>query len=58
MSERGTPDIFICKNEPIDRAEHLVLSERDSLKVLHRLENPPKPTDRLIRAGMSRQILA
>jgi uncharacterized protein (DUF1778 family) len=42
----------------IDRAEHLALSERDSLKVLHLLENPPKPTDRLIRAGKARQILA
>lgn len=42
----------------IDRAEHLVLSERDSLKILQLLENPPKPTDRLVRAGRSRRIPA
>ncbi len=35
----------------IDRAERVVMSERDSLKVLDLLENPPKPTARLRRAA-------
>lgn len=42
----------------VDRAEHVVLSERDSLNVLDLLENPPKPTDRLIRAAKSGRTLA
>ncbi len=33
-------------------AERVVLSERDSLKVLDLLENPPKPTARLRRAAI------
>ena len=32
------------------RAKHVVLSERDSLRVLDLLENPPSPTERLILA--------
>jgi uncharacterized protein (DUF1778 family) len=32
-------------------AERLVLSERDSLRVLDLLENPPPPTERLRRAA-------
>jgi uncharacterized protein (DUF1778 family) len=35
----------------IDRAERVALSERDSVKVLDLLENPPKPTARLKRAA-------
>ncbi|MDQ0473092.1 type II toxin-antitoxin system TacA family antitoxin [Labrys wisconsinensis] len=42
----------------IERAEHLALSERDSLRVLDLLENPPAPADRLIRAARSGQTLA
>nr|WP_319946060.1 DUF1778 domain-containing protein [Mesorhizobium sp. AR07] len=42
----------------IERAEHLALSERDSLRVLDLLENPPAPTDRLIRAAKAGQTLA
>lgn len=41
----------------IDRAEHLALSERDSLKVLDLLEHPPKPTTRLKRAVKAGQSL-
>ncbi|MER8868115.1 DUF1778 domain-containing protein [Mesorhizobium sp. M0751] len=42
----------------IQRAEHLALSERDSLRVLDLLENPPAPTERLIRAAKAGQTLA
>ena len=35
----------------IDKAERLVLSERDSLRVLDLLENPPKPNERLLAAA-------
>lgn len=34
----------------IERAEKIVLSERDSLRLLELLENPPAPTERLLRA--------
>ena len=42
----------------VERAEHLALSERDSLKILDLLENPPKPTERLIRAAKAGRTLA
>jgi uncharacterized protein (DUF1778 family) len=35
----------------IAEAERLVLSERDSLRVLDLLENPPAAPDRLVRAA-------
>ncbi len=35
----------------IAEAERLTLSERDSLRVLALLENPPKANDRLVRAA-------
>jgi uncharacterized protein (DUF1778 family) len=35
----------------IDKAEHVQLSERDSLRVLELLENPPPPNERLLRAA-------
>ena len=35
----------------IDEAEHLHLSERDSLQVLDLLENPPPPNVRLLAAA-------
>ncbi|MGA8170815.1 MAG: DUF1778 domain-containing protein [Methylocystis sp.] len=35
----------------IAQAENLSLSERDSLRVLDLLENPPEPTARLLRAA-------
>lgn len=37
--------------ELIDRAEHVRLSERDTLRVLDLLENPPAPNARLRRAA-------
>ena len=35
----------------IERAEHISLSERDSLRVLAALENPPAPNTRLLGAA-------
>ena len=35
----------------IEKAERLVLSERDSLRVLDLLENVPGPNERLLRAA-------
>lgn len=35
----------------IAEAEHLTLSERDSLRVLDLLENPPPAPERLVRAA-------
>lgn len=35
----------------IDQAERVVLSERDSLRVLELLENPPAPNSRLVAAA-------
>ena len=37
----------------IQEAEHLELSERDSLRVLAVLENPPKPNAKLLAAARS-----
>jgi uncharacterized protein (DUF1778 family) len=34
----------------LDRAERIVLSERDTVRVLELLENPPKPTLALMAA--------
>jgi uncharacterized protein (DUF1778 family) len=48
---------FIMRNvlpaarEVVDRAERIVLSVRDSQRVLTLLENPPKPTPALIAAA-------
>jgi uncharacterized protein (DUF1778 family) len=50
---------FILRNslpaarEVIERSERLVLSERDSVRVLELLENPPPPSPRLLRAARS-----
>ena len=42
----------------IENAERQALSERDSLRVLALLENPPAPTDKLRRAGqVARKIV-
>jgi uncharacterized protein (DUF1778 family) len=38
----------------VDRAERIVLRERDSRRVLELLENPPKPTATLMAAAQRR----
>jgi uncharacterized protein (DUF1778 family) len=38
----------------VDRAERIVLSKRDTKRVLDLLENPPKPTKALLSAARRR----
>jgi uncharacterized protein (DUF1778 family) len=40
--------------EIVDRADRIVLTERDTLRVLKLLENPPKPTPALLEAARRR----
>jgi uncharacterized protein (DUF1778 family) len=41
-------------HEVVDRAERIVLSERDTARVLDLLENPPKPPPSLMAAASRR----
>ena len=41
----------------IAAAERLALSERDTLRVLYLLENPPPASDRLVRVAKAGRIL-
>ncbi|WP_342359038.1 DUF1778 domain-containing protein [Terrarubrum flagellatum] len=43
--------------EVVEQAERLALSERDSLRILDLLENPPPPPARLIRVAKAGQKL-
>lgn len=58
--ERLDMTSFIMRNilpaarEVVDRAERIVLSERDTVRVLELLENPPKPTPALLAAARRR----
>jgi uncharacterized protein (DUF1778 family) len=58
--ERLDVTSFIMRNvlptarEVVDRAERIVLSERDTVRVLELLENPPKPTPALMSAARRR----
>ena len=51
---------FIMRNvlpaarDVVDRAERIVLSERDTVRVLELLDNPPEPTPALIAAARRR----
>ena len=48
---------FVVRNavqaakERIEQSEHILLSQRDSLRVLDALENPPAPNARLLAAA-------
>ena len=59
--ERLDVTTFIMRNvlptarEVVDRAERIVLSERDTERVLLLLENPPKPTPALLAAARRRR---
>ncbi len=46
-------NVLRAADEVIEQAEHLMLSERDSLRVLDLLENPSPPNARLIAAAHS-----
>ncbi|OYV75213.1 MAG: hypothetical protein B7Z66_13760 [Chromatiales bacterium 21-64-14] len=58
--ERLDVTSFIMRNvlptarDVVDRAERIVLSERDTARVLELLENPPKPTPALVAAARRR----
>jgi len=58
--ERLDVTSFIMRNalpaarEVVDRAERLVLSERDTVRVLELLDNPPKPAPPLLAAARRR----
>jgi uncharacterized protein (DUF1778 family) len=58
--ERLDVTSFIMRNvlpsarKVVDRAERIVLSERDSERVLQLLENPPKPSAALLAAARRR----
>lgn len=53
---------FIMRNvlpaarDVIDHAERIVLSERDTVRILELLENPPEPTPALLAAARRRAI--
>jgi uncharacterized protein (DUF1778 family) len=46
--------VLPAAREVVDRAERIVLSERDSRRVLELLENPPRPTPALLAAARRR----
>ncbi|MEK6210299.1 MAG: DUF1778 domain-containing protein [Pseudomonadota bacterium] len=46
--------VLPAAREVVDRAERIVLSERDTERVLKLLENPPKPTPALLAAARRR----
>ena len=58
--ERLDVTAFIMRNilptarNVVDRAERIILSERDTMRVLELLENPPKPTAALVAATRRR----
>lgn len=46
--------VLPAAREIVDRAERIVLSERDTARVLKLLEQPPKPTAALLAAARRR----
>jgi uncharacterized protein (DUF1778 family) len=62
--ERLDVTSFIMRNvlpaahQVVNHAERIVLSKRDSARVLKLLENPPKPTPALLAAAARRRNLA
>jgi uncharacterized protein (DUF1778 family) len=46
--------VLPAAREVVDRAERIVLSERDSARVLKLLDNPPRPTKVLVAAARRR----
>ena len=58
--ERLDVTAFVMRNilpaarDVVGRAERIVLSERDTIRVLKLLENPPKPTAALMVAARRR----
>jgi uncharacterized protein (DUF1778 family) len=62
--ERLDVTSFIMRNvlpaarDTIERAERIVLSRRDTVRVLKLLEDPPKPTPALLAAARRRRSQA
>jgi uncharacterized protein (DUF1778 family) len=46
--------VLPAAREVVDRAERIVLTERDTVRVLELLENPPEPTPALKSAARRR----
>lgn len=46
--------VLPAAREVVDRAERIVLTERDTVRVLELLENPPEPTPALKAAARRR----
>ena len=47
-------NVLPAAHEVVDRAERIVLSERDTVRVLDLLENPPKPIPALMAVARRR----
>ena len=47
-------NVLPAAREVVDRAERIVLSERDTERILKLLEKPPKPTPGLLAAARRR----
>ena len=47
-------EVLPAAREVVDRAERIVLSDRDSARVLKLLAKPPKPTSALLAAARRR----
>ncbi len=47
-------NVLPAAREVMERAERIVLSDRDTVRVLELLENPPEPTPALIVAAQRR----
>ena len=47
--------VLPAARDVVDRAERIILSERDTERVLDLLENPPRPTRALMEAARRRR---
>lgn len=48
--------VLPAAREVVDRAERTVLTERDTVRILELLQNPPKPTPALMAAARRRAV--
>jgi len=48
--------VLPAAREVVDKAQRIVLSERDTARVLNLLDNPPKPTRQLLDAARRRAL--
>ena len=51
IEDNSRMSLRIRAEDVIEEAEHVQLSERDSLRVLDLLENPPAPNAKLLAAA-------